>query len=172
MGFYRQEYRSGLPFPSPGESSLQELNLHLLHCRQILYLWAIVENKKVKKEEDWCVYYLDATEDVHPLNHSAYLCKGIYFPFLLFPCGEKFLLSQPCPLLPLLTVAHSKRRTWFNWQCGRRNWGFLGGSDCKATACNAGDLSSIPGSGRSPREANGNPFQYSCLENSMDGGAW
>ena len=50
--------------------------------------------------------------------------------------------------------------------------GFLGGSEVKASACNAGDLGSIPGSGRSPREGNGNPLQYSCLENPMDGGAW
>ena len=45
---------------------------------------------------------------------------------------------------------------------------FPGGSDGKASACNVGDLGSIPGSGRSPREGNGNPLQYSCLENSMD----
>ena len=38
--------------------------------------------------------------------------------------------------------------------------------------CNAGDPGSIPGSGRSPREGNGNPLQDSCLENSMDRGAW
>ena len=50
--------------------------------------------------------------------------------------------------------------------------GFPGGSDVKASACNAGDLSLIPGSGRSPGEGNGNPLQYSCLENPMDGGAW
>ena len=42
---------------------------------------------------------------------------------------------------------------------------FPGGSDSKASAYNAGDLGSIPGSGRSPREGNGNPLQYSCLEN-------
>ena len=42
----------------------------------------------------------------------------------------------------------------------------------KASACNAGDLGSIPGSGRAPGEENGNPLQYSCLENPMDGGAW
>ena len=42
----------------------------------------------------------------------------------------------------------------------------------KESACNVGDLGSIPGSGRSPGEGNGNPLQYSCLENSMDGGAW
>ena len=40
------------------------------------------------------------------------------------------------------------------------------------SACNAGDLGLIPGSGRSPGEGNGNPLQYSCLENPMDGGAW
>ena len=50
--------------------------------------------------------------------------------------------------------------------------GFPGGSEVKASACNAGDLGSIPGWGRSPREGNGNPLQYSCLENRMDGGAW
>ena len=47
-----------------------------------------------------------------------------------------------------------------------------GGSEVKASACNVGDLGSIPGLGRSPGEGNGNPLQYSCLENPMDGGAW
>ena len=46
-----------------------------------------------------------------------------------------------------------------------------GGSDSKAFACNAGDPGSIPGSGRSPGEGNGNPLQHSCLENPMDRGA-
>ena len=50
--------------------------------------------------------------------------------------------------------------------------GFPGGSDGKASACNARDLGSIPGSGRSPGEGNGTLLQYSCLENPMDGGAW
>ena len=50
--------------------------------------------------------------------------------------------------------------------------GFPGGSEVKASACNAGDLGLIPGSGRSPGEGNGNPLQYSCLENSMNRGAW
>ena len=48
--------------------------------------------------------------------------------------------------------------------------GFPGGSEVKASACNAGDLGSIPGLGRSPGEGNGNPLQYSCLENPMDRG--
>ena len=50
--------------------------------------------------------------------------------------------------------------------------GFPGGSEVKASTCNVGDLGSIPGSGRSPAEGNGNPLQYSSLENPMDGGAW
>ena len=53
---------------------------------------------------------------------------------------------------------------------------FLIGFPCssvgKKSACNAGDLGSIPGSGKSPGEGSGNPLDYSCLENSMDRGAW
>ena len=49
---------------------------------------------------------------------------------------------------------------------------FPGGSDGKESACNAEDLGLIPGLGRSPGEGNGNPLQYSCLENSMDRGDW
>ena len=54
-------------------------------------------------------------------------------------------------------------------------YGFPGGSVGKEPPANAGDtrdMGSIPGSGSSPGEGNGNPFQYSCLENSMDRGAW
>ena len=50
--------------------------------------------------------------------------------------------------------------------------GFPGGSDSKESTCNVGDLGLIPGLGRSPGEGNGYPLQYSCLENSMDRGAW
>ena len=52
--------------------------------------------------------------------------------------------------------------------------GFTGGSlvDSKESACNTGDPGSIPGSRRPSGEGNGNPLQYSCLENPMDGGAW
>ena len=55
---------------------------------------------------------------------------------------------------------------------GFTDWGFPGGSMVKNPPANAGDSGSIPGSGRSPREGNGNPLQYSCLENPMDGGTW
>ena len=50
--------------------------------------------------------------------------------------------------------------------------GFPSGSEVKASACNEGDLGSVPGTGRSSGEGNGNPLQYSCLENPMDRGAW
>ena len=50
--------------------------------------------------------------------------------------------------------------------------GFPGSSDTKEYGCHAGDLGLIPGSGRSPGEGNGYPVQNSCLENSMDKGAW
>ena len=49
---------------------------------------------------------------------------------------------------------------------------FPGGSAGKESACNVGDLGLIPGLGRSPGEGNGNPLQYSCLENPMDRAAW
>ena len=58
-------------------------------------------------------------------------------------------------------VAHPKRHTKKP-----------GGSDSKEPTCNAGDPGSIPGSGRSTGEGNGNPLQSSCLENPMNGGAW
>ena len=52
------------------------------------------------------------------------------------------------------------------------NWDFPGGSNGKPCAYNAGDPGSISGLGRSSGEGNGNPLQYSCLENPMDRGAW
>ena len=51
-------------------------------------------------------------------------------------------------------------------------WGFPGGSDGRESTCNAGDLGLLPGWGRSPGEGKGNPLQQSCLEKSMDRGAW
>ena len=58
------------------------------------------------------------------------------------------------------------------WRSLTTGVGFRGGSDGKESACNAGDPGLIPGLGRLPGEGNGNALQYSCLENSMDRGAW
>ena len=50
--------------------------------------------------------------------------------------------------------------------------GFPGSSDDEESTCNAGNLGSIPGLGRSPGGGHGNPFQYSCLDNPKDRGTW
>ena len=68
--------------------------------------------------------------------------RGLYLSFFLFPFEELYLQDLPCS------------------------------SDSKESACNAGDLGSIPGSGRSFREENSNPLQDSCLKNPVDRGAW
>ena len=58
------------------------------------------------------------------------------------------------------------------FKCSIVHMGFPYSSDRKETVCNAGDPGSIPASGRYPGEGSGNPLQYSCLENFIDGGAW
>ena len=70
--------------------------------------------------------------------------------------------------------SHRVRHDWNNLAAASAciNSGFPGGLEGKASACNAGDPGSIPGSGRSPVEGNGNPLQYSCLGNPMDRGDW
>ena len=82
-------------------------------------------------------------------------------------------------MLPLATQSTRMGRTmiWLknlNLDYFRPNRfkGFPGGSDSKESACNVRDSGSIPALGRSPGEGSGNPLQYSCLENSMDRGAW
>ena len=78
-------------------------------------------------------------------------------------------------LLCLCHIWHFFLNSELLWQQSLRLTFFkprAGGSEVKASACNVGDPGSIPGLGRSPGEGNGNPLQYSCLENPMDGGAW
>ena len=83
-------------------------------------------------------------------------------------------------LFPLMKTSHDHRFGLFSFTLEEKKnmqvrtlLGFPGGSVFKKkTACQAGDVGLIPGSGRSPGEGNGNPLQYSCLENPMDRGAW
>ena len=76
----------------------------------------------------------------------------------------------------VLITYRMKQMVSLNWKQGKLTVNTMskdsGGSDGKGSAYNAGDLGSIPGSGRYPGEGNGTPLQYSCLENPMDGGAW
>ena len=78
---------------------------------------------------------------------------------------ETFSFNQD-PTLRLIVQGIMKLK------CNTFIWGFPGGSDGKESACNVGDLGSVPGSGRPLQEGNSNPIQYSCLEKSMDRGAW
>ena len=61
---------------------------------------------------------------------------------------------------------------WIIWVGLIQSWGFPGGSVAKNAPAKAGDIGSIPGSGRSLGEGNGNPLQNSCLGNPMNSGAW
>ena len=82
-------------------------------------------------------------------------------PLLISSTWGEFALILSCPSFP------SSIRTWTQFNLDP----FPGGSEDKASACNAGDPGSIPALGRSPGEGNDKPLQYSCLENPMDRGA-
>ena len=91
---------------------------------------------------------------------------------------------MPLLVTPALASYDSIQRPWstdqtnisgshkLDWKVLLTYRASLGGSDSKASASSAGDLGSIPGSGRPPEEGNGNPLQYSYLENTTDRGAW
>ena len=80
-------------------------------------------------------------------------------------CKDRFLRVQ-------LLLLFSGFQTALVFSTPPYPWGFPHSSISKESACNAGDLGLIPGSGRSPGEGNGNPLLYSCLKNPMDRGAW
>ena len=82
--------------------------------------------------------------------------------------GGVFLLKTHNLILIMRTTEEKKQIEGVYTDPG----GFPGGSDSEVSACNAGDPASIPGSGRSPGEGNGNPLKYSCLENPINEGAW
>ena len=91
-------------------------------------------------------------------------------------CGDRTPASVPPPAegrsSPTNTLIFPPSSS-YRVLCGSiYSLAFPGGSDGKVSAYNVGDLGSIPESGRSPGEGNGSPLQYSCLENSIDGGAW
>ena len=119
MGFSRQEYWSGLPFPSPGD----------------------LPNPGIKPRSP-------------TLQVDSWLAEPRGKPPFTY---KKLIMSM---------------RNFFEKHIFLSHTSFPGGSEVKASAWNAGDPGSIPGSGRAPGEGNGNPLQYSCLENPMEGGAW
>ena len=136
----------------------------------------------------------------HPPHYNCFKCvlfnsrvifHCVYVPQHSYPfvCWWTSRLL-PCPSYWKQCCNEHRGKTchfqfWFPWcVCPARSygssissflrnlWSFPGGSDGKVSAQNEGDPGSIPGLERSHGEGNGNPRQYSCLENSMDGGAW
>ena len=95
-----------------------------------------------------------------------YLCSQSLFLSLLLPSG---IYGWYLGRFDNETISHKEIFSIYEYFA--QNIDFPCGSDGKASAYNAGDPGSIPGLGRSPGEGNGNPLQYSCLENPMDGGA-
>ena len=87
-------------------------------------------------------------------------CKGLVGHW----SGRNMAVSGGHPLL--VSLKKGKNATYLELMFPRRKMGFPSGSDGKESACNMGDLGSIPGLGRSPGEGHGNPLQYSCLKNS------
>ena len=98
----------------------------------------------------------------------------VTLPLLALGSIRKFLHDPQICIHGLHEVAKSitSHREVIKLPATFRGLGFPGGLDDKESACNAGEQGSIPGSGRSPGEGNGNPLQYSCLENPMDRGDW
>ena len=99
-------------------------------------------------------------------------------PYYMFSQSHIFCLRSLCHVAQLIRIRLQCRRPRFDSWDGKIRWrrdrlltpvflGFPGGSAGKESTCNAGDLGSIPGLGRSPGEGNGYPVQYSGLENSM-----
>ena len=151
--------------------------------------WRITDNPGLTALEQWASVQLTTLLS----NHSCLTCVG---PLVLVglnhksprPPGEGLVGWEGSPLRhpPLQPPSDRPQGSWvgpqekpwkYTWWAEAWAWnahttptgrGFPGGSDGKASACNSEDPGSIPGSGRSPGEGNGNLLQYSFLENSMD----
>ena len=101
--------------------------------------------------------------DLKVINRIPILSKSGYFK------KQQQIVTWKIPEKLCLVVLHTKDSSLNNIT---HILDFPGGSDSKMFVYNVGDLGSIPGSGRSAGEGNGNPLQYSCLENPTEGGTW
>ena len=101
----------------------------------------------------------------NPLSKAWIMGHPLLYP-LVSPLSE---VSSPLVAWIVISTQNTPKCKYSAF-LSRRD--FPGGSDGKTSAYSVGEPGSSPGSGRSPGEGNGNPFQYSCLENPMDGGAW
>ena len=131
---------------------------HLILCRPLLLLPSIFHSIRVCSKESvllitWPKYW-SFSLSISP--------SGEYSGLISFRMDWLNLLVVQGTLKSLLK--HHSSKPSILW-CSAFFMGFPGGSEVKVSACNVRDLGSIPGSGRSPGEGNGNPLQYSCLGN-------
>ena len=135
------------------------------------------EEAKLSLFANYMILYLenpeDATRKLELINQfgkiAGYKIKAQKSPTFLYTNNERSE-REIKEIIPV-TVA-TERIKYLGMNLHEEVKGFPGGSDGKESACNAGDLDSIPGSGRSPGGRHGYSLQYCCLENLMKRGAW
>ena len=149
---------------------------HLILCHPLLLLPSIFPNIRVfSNESALCIRWLKYWSfSISPSNeNSGLISLGLTILIFLLSKGLSRVLSTT---IWKHQFTGAQPSLWSNshictWQL-EKNIALASGWDGKASVHNEGYLGLIPGSGSSPAEGNGNPLQYSCLENSMDGGTW
>ena len=197
MEFSKQEYWSGLPCPPPGNlpnpgfktvspmtPALQEDSLPLSHLGSPQVTLVAVLNsltwvgKPVKASEiKWNVQrellQSTASSESRSVVSDSLQLHGLYSSWNSL--GQNTGMGSRSLLQGILQTQESNSGLlhcrWILYQLRHKGMPSCGGLDNKTSAYSAGDLGSIPAPGRSPGEGKGNPLQYSCLENPMDGGA-
>ena len=134
---------------------ITHLEPHILECEVKWALGSITTNKAREGDGISAELFQTLKDDAVKVLHST--CQQIW-KTQQWPQGWKRSVFIPIP-----KKGNAK-------ECS--NYRTMGGSEVKASAWNAGDSGLIPGLGRFPGEGNGNPLQYSCLENPKEGGAW
>ena len=146
---------------------------HRLTTLNTLCIYTIIEQLHKFLEESGSQVSYCCSTSIHKYSYKKEV-KMIHVVVDQRGCGFMFSLIQAQMNTEILEnkCIYSVSIHIFPCFVIERAQGFSSGSDGKESACNAGDSGSIPGMGRSPEEGNGNVLQYSCLENSMDRGAW
>ena len=139
---------------------------------EIQYKWAYQQNRKRLSDVENRLVVAKGEGRVRGMDQEF----GITRHKLLYTewINDKILLygTEHYIQYPVIMEKNTKKNAYIHLYIYVYVQGFPGGAEVKASACNVGELGLILGSGRSPGEGNGNPLQYSCLENPMDGGAW
>ena len=141
-----------IPSPPPRSTSHCLPRLHSTRKKKKIQATDTVNRKQVLR--------MCTAEKNRNIALLSYRQSSPYYPYKQNFVYNYFIVFSACCVNHKLALAKSICQ------------GFPGGSEVKASACNAGDLGSIPGSGRCPGEGKGKPLQCSCLENPMEGGAW